>query len=107
MAKVQDNQQPRRQFSVAKKMEILKYGEKHSSKEAREKYGISDGLYYKWKTSYAETTRTPTKKKKMSPSQPAADTTIEKSWCIDSDDEYIILRIPKKEVTKHLLSTLL
>jgi len=102
MAKVQ----PRRQFSVAKKIEILKYGEKHSCKEAREKYGISDGLYYKWKTSYAET-KTPTKKKKMSPSQPVADTTIEKSWCIDSDDEYIILRIPKKEVTKHLLSTLL
>ena len=80
----------RRNFTTAQKREIVAFGDETSVKEALEKYSISESQFYRWKGSSAESSVP----KKV-------------AWSIESDDDYLIIKVPKKAATKELLSALL
>ena len=80
----------RRTFTTAQKTEILAYADENTVKEAIEKYSITESQFYKWKGS-----------------SPDAVAPKKISWAIESDDDYLIVKIPKKMATKELLSALL
>ena len=78
----------RRTFTTAQKTEILVYADENTVKKAIEKYSITESQFYKWKGS-------------------SLDAVAPKKIAIESDDDYLIIKISKKAATKELLSALL
>ena len=80
----------RRTFTIAQKSEILAFADSAGLKEAIEKYAITESQFYKWSKDAGQ--QMPTKKI---------------GWIIESDDDHLVIRIPKKLAARELLSTLL
>lgn len=75
-----------KKFTDEQKKEILAFAAENTIAKASKKFGVSEAIVYRWKG-------------KVSTAKP--------SYQVSSDDNYFIVKIPKKMVAKEILGGLL
>lgn len=77
----------RKSYSTKQKNEILAYASEHSVPEASKKFTVSETIIYRWKS--------------------GSNSTNKLGFSVESDGDYLNIRIPKKMIARKILGDLL